>query len=219
MHSAHGRRSWKELGKLRLHGQGSAVKGKSVSWGRALALPAAGHWEPRAHSGPRAACQKARKCCCPSSPSRGGAVLGTGLTSLPPSQWCEPADTQRRLSTLPGLPRGPPALGTVPGERLWGRRAPPSPGWHELTTCCCRPWPLLSSCLAGEWALRGKDIQGAQALESGRSGRGPHLVLWSRPHSVLTGNMRPGTKADLKALWCWPTRQAQGYVSNSRPEP
>lgn len=72
---------------------------------------------------------------------------------LLPSQWCEPTDSQRCLSTLPGLPRGSPAPGTVSGERLWGRRAPASLGWHELSACCCRPWPLLSGCLAGKGAL------------------------------------------------------------------
>lgn len=101
-----------------------------------------------------------------------GVALGAGLMILPPSQWCEPADMQWCLSTLPGLPRGPPASGTVSGERLRGRRAPACPGWHELIARCGCPRPLLSSCLAGKGAPWGVRHGGNQALVSDGPGRG-----------------------------------------------
>lgn len=68
----------------------------------------------------------------------------------PPPQQREPADTQRRLPAVPGLPGGPPAPGPVPGEGLRRRRSSARPGRHERAARRRRPRTLLASCLAGK---------------------------------------------------------------------
>lgn len=152
------RQKLEEIGKLRLFVQGSRTRTcrspeDDVSLGKVTDPPCSWSLGTKGSHRPKSDLWKIPPVWPPLSLP--GAVLGAGLTSLPPSQWCEPADPQRCLSALPGLPRGPPASGAVPGERLWGRRASARLGWHELTARCGRPWPLLSSCLAGKRALWG----------------------------------------------------------------
>lgn len=80
----------------------------------------------------------------------------------PPPQQREPADTQRRLPAVPGLPGGPPAPGPVPGEGLRRRRASARPGRHERAARRSRPRTLLTSCLAGkgDWVGTGESPEG-----------------------------------------------------------
>lgn len=51
------------------------------AWGRSLTLPAAGHWEPRVHTGPRVTCGKSPQCG-PLSASPGQFWVQASLVSL-----------------------------------------------------------------------------------------------------------------------------------------